>query len=309
MRPLFRRLLLSAVLLLTVASTVRAEDHLTVYAYPAPLGIDWRSPTGLAWSTLSNSLVSDRKLKAVHSIGHMNFHLQCDPSAEFPEGIDIETGQTNSDNKQMEKHLLSEGYGMGVMLADYSGQLETAAEIEADLPLRYQRGSIAFIDLKIKNSSCQRVAQYLKEYRQRGYDRIYGGLQRKARQGLGAGCASFTESVLEIAGVMMPEWKSYWSHSVNVPWRLIGGPLSGKKVSLLTMLFSPTAWRWNPSPKDSYIVTFWDPFYVYWWIRYANQGKASLQRVPWVATKRGHADGVSVDATALPTPTEDFWQP
>jgi len=300
---------LLGLLLSLIFSFAHADDHLTVYVYPSPLGIDWRSPSGLAWSTIANDLVVDNKLRAIHSIGHMNFHLQCSPSSELPQGADIETGQTNSDDQQMSDHLLKQGYGLGVMTADYSGKWETAADIEADLPIRYQRGSIAFMDLTIQPSSCARVVQYLQEYKALGYDQIYAGLQRKARSGHGAGCSAFTESVLEIAGVMAPEWKSYWSHTVNAPLSFIGGPQTGNDVSLWKLLLSPLALKWNPSAKNSFVVNFWDPYLAYWWIQYATQKPVKLTGMTYSPAKRGKANGIVIDATAAPTPTENFWQP
>lgn len=283
-------------------------DHLTVYAYTAPLGIDWTSPNSLTWSTIANSLVTDPKLIAIHSIGHLNFHLQCAPSAALPQGADIEVGQTNTDDGQMSDNILKDEYGLGTMVSDYKGAWEKPADIEADLKVRYQRGSVAFMDLSIRPESCARAAQYLQEYHARGYDQVYGGLQRKARQGLGSGCSSFAESVLEIAGVMMPEWQNYWSHTVNAPLNLIGGPLTGNRVSVLEMLFSPTTFSWNKTAKNSMVVQFWDPFLAYWWIQYAFQGKAPF-KLPMVTQKRGKAKGVAIDATSMPTPTEGFWIP
>lgn len=308
-QPRFSIVSLCCSVLLLTGVLAHAENHLTVYIYPAPLGIDWRSPNALGWSTIGNSLLTDKKLHAIHSIGHMNFHLKCDPSNGLTEGADIETGQTNTDDDEMKSRLLSEGYGLGVMTSDYTGAWEKADDIEEDLLVRYQRGSVAFMDISISTPSCARIVEYLKDYHQRGYDQIYGGLQRKAREGDGAGCAAFTESVLEIAGVMRPEWQSYWSHTVNAPLSLIGGPQTGNHVSVWDVLFTPKSWKWNKTVKDSMVVNFWDPFYAYWWVQYAHQGKASLKGYPLLLQKRGKAKGIAVDATQIPTPTEDFWQP
>jgi hypothetical protein len=165
------------------------------------------------------------------------------------------------------------------------------------------------MDLQIRPESCARVVQYLQEYKALGYDQVYGGLQRKARQGRGSGCSSFTESVLEIAGVMMPEWRSYWSHSVNIPPSLIGGPTTGGDVSIFELLFSPAALSWSKTTTHTMGIQFWDPFLAYWWIQYAYQGKASLSRLSMSKQLRGKAKGIAIDATSLPTPDEKFWIP
>lgn len=176
---------------------------LTVYLYPAPLGIDWSSPGRLAWSAAANELVQDNGLVAIHSIGHANFDLHCADTR-------IVTGQTSADSGMMSK-IFEGGYGLGMLLTNYKGRWETKKEIEADLPTRYSRGSIAFMEFKIRPSTCTRVAEYLRQYKQLKYDQIYGGLQSRARYREGAGCIDFTQSVMEIAGVFAPEFRSYWA--------------------------------------------------------------------------------------------------
>jgi hypothetical protein len=285
-----------------------AADQLTLYAYPAPIKLNWSSPSAISWTTIADSLVVDPQLKAIHDIGHLNFHLTCDPSAELPNGADIETGQTNSDDSQLNDAVLTEGYGLGAMITDYSGKWENQADIEADLPVRYQRGSIAYIDFKITGSSCARAVQYLTEYQALGLDKIYAGLERQAREGHGSGCSSFATSVLEIAGVMSPEMQAAWTDSVNIPDGLIGGPITGNNVSILAVLFEPLGWSWSSTADGAFPINFWDPYRVYKWIKRANRKPLSITGMTYTPSNRGNAKGIEVDATQVPTPTDPFWQ-
>jgi hypothetical protein len=294
-------------LILTWSNFARA-DHLTLYAYKAPLGIDWSSPQSLTWSTLLNDLVESVELRAIHSIGHLNFHLKCDPTAEEPRGIDFEIGQTNSDNRQMRERILKDEYGLGTMTSDYSGRWEDSADIEHDLAIRYRLGQVRFLDFKIRSSTCQRIVSYLREYKARGLDQIYGGLDRQARQGHGAGCASFATSVLEVAGLMNLDLKKFWTRQIRVPLRLIGGPRTGRRVSLSKLLFDPVATQWGQDDSSSYTFEFWDPARVYDWVKLAHRKIMPFNGFKYTRVRRENALGVAIDVTSLETPTEPFWQ-
>jgi hypothetical protein len=290
-----------------LALPLARADELTLYIYPAPMGINWSSPQSLAWSALANNLAIDNELQNIHSIGHMNFDLSCGRSGDLPGGARFVTGQTNSDDSEMNNNIFLNAFGLGVFLASYSGRWETMGEIEADLPVRFKRGSIAFTSFQISPKTCARVVSYLEQYKLRGYDRIYGGLEQRPRYGEGGGCSAFAESVLEIAGLMAPEWKSYWSHFLYVPDDLIGGPMTGNGVSPFDLLFGLNSLAWNPSQKNSYSLSFFDPYYAYYWVEYGWRRKLKLTGMSYRPVTRGNARGLAIDATQVPTPTDPFW--
>jgi hypothetical protein len=283
-------------------------DQLTYYVYPPPLGIDWASPATLIWSAVLNDVLTNgQRFRNLHMIGHVNFDLQCDPSSELPEGDRIVTGQTNSDDNQMNSDILTKGYGLGALLAQYSGRWETESEIEADLPERFLTGMIAYIQFEVSPTTCARAVEYLQEYQARGYDQIYGGLEDRPRYGEGAGCSAFGESLLEIAGVMPPEWRTAWSNAVEVPDELIGGPATGKHVSVVEALFGPHAWHWGKS-QDSYALTFWDPDRMFHWIRRAWRSPLPLTGLTYEPVRNHLAHGIRIDAREVPTPQDGFWK-
>ena len=241
-------------------------------------------------------------------IGHVNFDLRCEPSGRFPEGIRIMTGQTNSDDTQMNTFILKDGYGLEALLTQYQGRWETEAEIEADLPTRFLTGRIAYLQFEISPESCARTVEYLEEYQARGYNQIYGGLEDRPRYGEGAGCSAFGESVLEIAGIMAPEWQNDWRHTVEVPKELIGGPSSGRHVSVAEALLGPHAWTWAKPGKDAYPLTFWDPNRMFQWIHRAWQKPIPLTGMKYQAVQDHLAHGILIDAKSLPTPQDGFWK-
>jgi hypothetical protein len=291
-----------AFLIILFMTSVSRADELTVYAYPAPMYIDWHSPSSLTWSTVLNNLTEDDTLIAIHNIGHMNFDLDCRNSS----GTQIITGQT-SDGNSLEDEILNQGYGLGASLTPTPGKWETPANIYADLPTRYNKGTVAFMKFSISAENCNRAAQYLQEYQQKNLDKIYGGLQSRARYQEGAGCTAFATSVMEVAGVLAPEFKQAWLHTVRMQYELIGGPTTGNHVELSDLLFGTAAWTWASSSDDSYALTFWDPYKVVKWIQKAAKKATTISGMTYKPSKNQKAYGLLIDATSVPAPTEPFW--
>ena len=97
----------------------------------------------------------------------MNFDLSCSPSAATPGGARIVTGQTSiSDDEEMAE-IFEQGYGLNVFLTPVPGRWESQAEIEADLPIRFARGTVGFMDFAISPAACARGLRYLREYKQK----------------------------------------------------------------------------------------------------------------------------------------------
>jgi len=301
----FLDLSIAGLLLLALGSQAHA-DTLTLYAYPSPTGINWSSPNTLAWSTIASMLVSDRELHSIHAIGHMNLDLKCENSSHLPHGARIMTGQTSMSSEQEKSEIFKEGYGLEVFLTPVPGRWETQAEIEADLPIREQRGSMAFIEFTIAPKTCARVVKYLNEYKARGFDKIYGGLEDRPRYREGAGCSAFAEGVLEVAGLMDPIWTNYFRHHVNVPNALLGGP-SGRNIPFTDLLFGLDSFEWNESIRNSYALDFWDPYYAYYWIQQAAVKPLLLQKFKYQPTKKVNAPGIAIDARNALTPTDPFF--
>ena len=289
-----------------VFAGVAEADTLTVYAYPSPTGINWTSPNTLAWSTVLSMLASDRQLENIHAIGHMNFDLNCDRSSQLPNGARVVAGQTSQSSAQEMNEIFKQGYGLQVFLTPVAGRWETRSEIEADLPIREKRGSVAFIEFAIPSKSCARVVKYLNDYKARGLDQIYGGLEDRPRHQEGGGCSAFTASVMEVAGVMDPIWATYFKHHVNVPNALLGGP-TGRNVPFTDLMFGFESFSWNRTTQNAYGLDFWDPYYVYYWIDQATRRPLLLEKFKYAPARKVNARGVTIDARNSPTPTENFW--
>lgn len=291
-----KRLSILLATVLTFHVTISWADQLTIYAYPAPFLINWANPSSLAVSTLLSNVYHDKKLNAQHSIGHMNFDLDCKPSEYLPAGSRTVAGQTSSDDSS-ENMIMNQGYGLGAIITPTPGKWETREDIEKDFNVRFRRGSVSFIQFQLSPKTCARVAEYLKEYKEKNLDQIYGGLQSRPRYEEGGGCSAFTVSVMEVAGVMLKDFYSQWQHNVLVPFKLIGGPMTGNTVKIGAVA-KTLSWG---TPENSYNLTFWDPYRVHRWIqaraRQGNYNPIYIKKAP----------GLQIDATKIPTPTEPFW--
>jgi hypothetical protein len=296
-----------ALLALTPSPAARA-DELTLYVYPSPFGINWTTPSSVAWSGIESEAAFDPRFKDVHSLGHAQIELNCAASSSGPEQYFF-SGMTNNTDNEFVKDLLGKGYGLGLLLGSFAGHEEKTSDIETDLPARYSSGRISFIRFGINSDTCQRVASYLQEYHELGYDQIYGGLSDRPRYREGAGCTAFAEGVLEVAGIMEPSWYIDWTRSIQVQRNLVGGPLTQTNVDLIEVLFGKDSKAWATANEPSFSVFFWDPDRMFNWI---NQSYEAVSADPSIATyipeKRGEAMGLYLDRTNAPTPTDSFWK-
>lgn len=282
-------------LLLFTAGQAGAQE-LTIYTIPSPKGINWESPRKLVFSYIANTLVRSRYGKEKHPIGHMLVELRDSTRYAL-------VGTTAIPHSGMTKKVIRKGYGLGILFETLSGKLD---EKEANLPqidLRCETGGLAFIRYKISSSVFNRLWQYLEEYKQKGYDKLYNG-DNKPREGQGAGCSAFAHSFLEVGGLenILPSVE--WSVNVLVPEKLIGRlQLKPKWVQLFKLFFVR---RWANSEKQPHrLLSLYDPTFMYnWIIKKCNSltGADTIQRLVI-----GKASGISIDCTERMPPEEPIW--
>ena len=101
------------------------SDEVTLHFIKAPLKTNWKSPRSLALSTLKNQIARVPGGKR-HEIGHVYAELRCGDQH-------IYSGVTSLNNTEERSAIFKEGYGLGVVIKNYSGKFDSPAEIEADL--------------------------------------------------------------------------------------------------------------------------------------------------------------------------------
>ena len=266
-------------------------DDLTLYFYPSP-GLSWKSPRSLALGVLKSKLLGSER-----QIGHVTVEVSCEGNKPFH----FFTGASQID-RDSPRLLFREGYGLGILFHDFPGYGEDSAELLPELEKRYQSGNLSFIHFKINAPTCRRLETYLKEYKDRGYDKHYG-LSNRPLFCEGAGCSAFGASFLEVAGLLDPIFTKHWSMKVRVPRELIGGPLTHQYVPFTRILWAD---RWAEENEPHQSLFFWSPDQMHEWVR-KTWAQASQVGAHYKPEMRGKAVGLEIDRRNTPTPSGPIW--
>jgi len=288
--------------------------------YPSPHGLNWKTP-----KTLVRSVMNNYQSHWSHIIGHANVFVSCSNTTtanlvetqtllnhpdlfKTKDRTYLMTGMTNSDDQEMKKIVLEEGYGFNAMFYTFKGRLYTPKEIHQELPSAVDQGTLAFMQYQISNSTCLRLLKYYQEYKARNYDSMYG-LANHPRKGEGSGCSAFAISFLDVAGLLEPWHFNVWGRTLKVPAKYIGGPETGRKVSINTLLsfFSNTSWAQEKEAAKT--INFWDPERAFNWITHQwRKDQSNMIRFGYQPARFKHALGFIVDRSQAATPTEPIWQ-
>lgn len=285
------------IFLAVFTATVHAGDyHLTIYTIPSKTQIDFSTPRLMAWTAFGNALTmhfSQRK----HAMGHVYIELGGPEFSTYAESTKERLFASSG-------KVLSEGYGLGILFKGIEGKLEYDKVVTQDLPMYYHNGGVAFIKALISEEIYNRLIYYLEEYHQRGYGKIYNGLNRP-REGLGAGCTAFGMSFFEVAGIVQPEWEESWTVNIRVPEELIGGPLTGNHVPLEDVF---SAGRWAEPEEPHMIFSIVDPYLIFEWIQERWEALTALASDPndqkVIPVIREKARGLIFDFRSAPVPDE-----
>jgi hypothetical protein len=262
------------------------KNTLTLFFIPSPYPIDWSGPSQLFWSNLKNQLsLQARKL------GHVNVHLSCDNKPE------VLTGMTAS-NFDAKSRILLHGQGFGILWHSFAGKLEDMSELKQELPQYTKQNRLSFLSVKLSESNCHRLIQYLDEFKQHKVDRYYG-LAHRPLFLEGAGCSAFGASFLEVAGIKL-QGMDQWSGKVRIAEKLLGAPIRDKYVSLIDLLTMPDSWEKANRPAEE--IFFYDPNYMHQWVIKTHQSNqlGLFQAVDIMGAKGLIIDYSSLQATAAP---------
>ena len=233
-------------------------QSLTLYVIPPKKPIDWRSPRHLLTSYI-NTFTAKTKYKGhAHPIGHIIVALK-DSQKQ------IVCGMVAESLKPLTLMAGLKGYGLGILSAVTPGKLLEGQHNIEDIELRKTQGDLAYIRYELSSETVERLWQYLEEYKNRGYDKMYNGCNMP-RAGQGAGCSAFALSFLEIAGLYQEDVHDAWQVKIDVPQHLIGGELYNMhKVNLLKVWRCKT-WA-NPQHNASQTIAYFEPNLMFQWIQ------------------------------------------
>ncbi len=276
------------------ASVAASGQELTVYVIPPNIPMNWRSPGNLLVSYMQNLLVRNKYVKRRHPMGHVLVELK-DPTHYAMVGMVAESKQ------DLAYKVYAQGYGLGILVSALSGKMEEGEVNTKEVAKRCARGDIAFIHFGLSSSGFERLWAYLEEYKQRGYDKVYGG-DNKPREGKGAGCSAFAVSFIELDSLLPEAVLEQWRVRVQVPCKLIGGPEGGNRwVGLHKILLKH---KWADTTRQRYRnVVYYEPTLLHQWILNARNGHdTGIKRV-----NRLDAPGVEIDRKQWVVPEAPVW--
>ena len=274
-------------------------DHLTMFIFQSPKGLKWDSPTAIARTTVRNYLSPGNR-----KIGHVAVEFNCHATDDGPAQYAL-TGMTDNGMNAF-KSLLSKRDGFYILFDNFPGKLEKAEDLRNEIQKKFKKGRLASVTYMISSQTCQRLARYLREYKENEYHAWYG-LPNRPRYGEGAGCSAFGKSFIEIAGLYTAEHEKNWSYSLRFPEKLVGGPLGGKKVRLSKILFKKH--RWAKANEPHFFLKFWDPDPMYKWVHRKAQTYFNANQSAEYKVKRiNRTFHLLYDKRTIATPVTPIWK-
>lgn len=277
-------------------------DSVKLNFYPSPYGINWKTPGKLARSVILNRLA-----KGGRKIGHVSVEISCgdphSPGSEY-----VFAGMVDDDhNVSYQDLLFKQGYGFGILYYDFLGYMENSDDLQAEKVAREKKGNLSFIEIEIQPSTCKRLLEYHREFQQLGYDKHYGLINRP-RYREGAGCSAFGASVLDVGGVLDPEWQKAWTKTILIPEKYIGGPDTGRHVKFIKIALLLANDRWAKTNEPHRSLTLWDPDEMHRWVKRQWKLEKKNHTGQYEPILRGKAKGLKFDRTWVNTPNDSFWK-
>jgi hypothetical protein len=295
MKWTYKYLLFISILLVMQFNQQLSGQELILYIVPPPAEISWESPRDLMRTTLFNQFRRSIR-QTTYPLGHLYIGLIHEEN-----GIEIWTGMTREHLNTAGQKVMREGYGMGILFADIEGRLQETEEIIQSIEKIEQFGESSFLRFAVSEETFLRLTGYLKEYTKRNYGDIYNGLNRP-REGLGAGCAAFGESFLQLAGIPYEQWLSDWSAEIRIPENLTGGNRFKRHVTITRQLLTV---KWASKDEPHYLFSVMDPFIMHHWV--IEKWNSDEEDILWKKEKRSKSKGLFWDFSHLPTPKESIF--
>ncbi len=296
---------------LAKADTINAGDNLLeLIFYPAPRRLDWTTPGSLIRTMVHNwffEYVDSPAERAKswfpwenfpHKMSHVNVRLTCTSGEEFVGGMSQEW---------LLKDILRTLNGSDSFdrfISTFPGFLIPKKDILAWLSVLRPRDQARSLVMRVNTPTCHRLAQFIKEYQTRGYDKTYSGFIQDPLKGEGAGCAAFAMTFLRVGGLWFDQFDKRWKRILNISESLMSRPGKPAKFTLLNIIAGDDG-AWAGSQPQIKLNIF-DPQLMYDWVEDVWRGKVS----PPFPVYRARIDGslaVFADLRGHASPTQPIW--
>lgn len=240
--------------------------ELTIFVIPAPVPLDWSSPSAL-YSSFKKGYLKQFLRKEKYTIGHL-FLKFSSPLATEP----FYTAIRSASKKEMRQLVLREKIGLGILGAGLSGRLETTDELKPKISIYQRRGELAFITYRINEAAARRILTFLETFAAKFDDKhapcdFYGGDFWPRFEHEGAGCTALGLSALDVAG-LLGNVPREWRVTVNIPMDLIGGSFNQHRQVKNKTIRARCEWHTPAGLTNIDYVPFsiYDPARIYRWI-------------------------------------------
>jgi hypothetical protein len=252
--------------------------------------MDWSSPGALALSGLKNRLSFQSRF-----MGHVFVEFKCRDKKYL-------TGMVGKNFDYLNQILIKQR-GLGVLFHSFEGRMEEAVDVEREIHELSQTGErLNFVRFLLNVGQCERVESYYTEYKDKNVGRYYG-LANRPRYGEGAGCSAFGASFVEVAGQMDFNLKESWSHSVNIPLKLAGPPVTDQGVNLFEVMIGGGSWASEQEAHQK--LFFWDPDKMFNWVK--KRISLSAVEKQFKVERLNGAQGIVFDRSFLPPAAGPIW--
>lgn len=288
-------------LLLLLFSVHVQADELKFHLMRSPVGVSWATPWKLTMSILKNQIAPVGKKRA-YSISHVFVEVKCDST-----GKHILRGMTSEGSTEERDLVFKQKYGFGTMFHTYKGMLEKEEQVLTGLAPYAGHKRRAELAIKVSPETCERLVDYAEEYEELGYGKMYSGLQADPLKREGSGCSAFAVSFMRVGG-LMDDFTNEWKEVIDIPRRFIGGPMTGNKVNIITLISKPFA-RWNN--KEAHVhLEAWNPEAMHAWVgkTYHAVREGSFEgQWPASISRDRKTLKVELDMSHRETPMGPFW--
>ena len=262
--------------------------ELVLFFYPSP-GLNWTNPRSLTFTTTRNKLLGRPR-----GIGHVSILLRSPGRFEL-------TGMTQLHGNEGRKEVLFGGYGLGILLHNFVGALEDSEKLAPELVKRSRDpGKLSYLRVSVNEPIADRLFGYLSEFRAKLYDLWYG-MRNRPLYGEGSGCSAFGASFLETAGLLREEFRKEWTRTFKIHSDLVGGPITGKRVSVLELLRRADRWALDEEPHETGF--FWDPDLMHSWTVRTHEKETRSPSGSYSPEEWNSATGLSIDSREAVPPS------
>jgi hypothetical protein len=299
-----RRIVITVWLFLILAG-IYGQNELTIYVIPSKVQYDWSSPHSLYKSYIKN-IQKNLFCKNGYILGHAFLQLK---TRQNPDGL--LTGMRSSSHKEPRDMILRDHYGLAILGADITGELESSPELLKKIEQYSMTGQLAFITVQICDEAAEKMLRFFENYKA-GIEREgspgarYGGAFWPRYENEGSGCSAFVVAFLDLAGILRDQFDQ-WRVAIDIPMDLIGGPYNSGNEVKIREIKKRKCWAGQQSPSSGGYEHFeiYDPTLIFGWIQDICLNTDKQKNSKSSPLRINNANGILIDGRDVAVPYKE----